>query len=80
MKVLYIIIILIVILMIFLGGSIYSTTSTIQNTVRSAANELQGQRGGKKASNFRTLLYIILAVAVIFFITSYVDVSFIQTN
>jgi uncharacterized membrane protein YuzA (DUF378 family) len=70
MKVLYIIIILVVIVIIFLGGSIYSTTSTVKNTLASAASELQGQRGGKKASNLRTVFYLILAIAAVIFILS----------
>jgi hypothetical protein len=70
MKVVYIIIILVVIVIIFLGGSIYSTTSTINDTVRSAASELQGQRGGKRSSNLRMLLCVILSVVAVIFILS----------
>jgi uncharacterized membrane protein len=70
MKVVYIIIILVVILLIFLGSSIYSTTSTIKDTIRSAANEIQSQRGGKRVSKLMTLLYLILAIAAVVFILS----------
>lgn len=70
MKVIYLVIILAIGFIVLLGGSIFSTTNTIKETVRSAASELQGQSGGRKASNLRMLMYLVITVAVVVFILS----------
>lgn len=79
MKVIYIIIVLAILFIVLLGGSIWSTTNTIKETVRSAASELQGQRGGKRASSLRMLMFLLVTVAVIVYILTRFRVDSFQS-
>jgi len=72
MKLIYLFVFITLIVILLLGRSIFSTAT--------AASSSLGQTGGKKASTLRTLLYVILAVAVVIFILSNVHVYFIQVS
>jgi small-conductance mechanosensitive channel len=73
MKIIYLFIIIVFIVILFLGKSIFSSASAVTSSVTSTASGFQGQRGGKKSCNLRTLLYVILAIAAIIFILSKLD-------
>lgn len=72
MKLIYLFVFITLIVILLLGRSIFSSASEATSSL--------GQTGGKKASTLRTLLYVILVVAVVIFILSNVRVHLIQVS
>jgi len=69
MKLIYLFVFITLIVILLFGRSIFSSVSAVSNSASSSL----GQSGGKKSSNLRTLLFVVLAIFTIVLINSYVE-------